>query len=137
MPGDKLISVLEKLSDGGVKIDGDLSDLFGNEISVVDPNWLSNFKEKIIFLPLNFIPSLNDKYTYRFVYVIESIHNATQLTNRKMKIKSNTYNKDLMEAFEKQERVAKLWLDQQPNLDVFYINSINDLENDIVKKFLF
>ena len=42
-----------------------------------------------------------------------------------------------MEAFEKQERVAKLWLDQQPNLDVFYINSINDLENDIVKKFLF
>jgi len=136
MPSDKLIGILEKLTVDGVKIDGNLSDLFGSEISVIETNWLSKYKEKIIFLPLNFIASLNDIYSYRFIYVLDNIHNVTQQTNKKMKIKSSTYNKDLMEAFEKQERVAKIWLGQQPNLDIVYINSIDDLDKDIVKKFL-
>ena len=56
--------------------------------------------------------------------------------NSQLKIKKGTFNTELMDALEKQERVSRLWISQQPNLDIVYINNLHDLENELFKKFL-
>lgn len=135
MPGNVLSDVLKVLKTSGLEIGGDTTDLFGENISSMETNWLSRYTEKIVFLPLNLISSLNAKYSYRFIFVNDLILNVADLTNKKLGIKTHAYNKELVEGFEKQERVAKTWLGQQPNLDIVYVNNLSDLNNEIVKKF--
>lgn len=136
LPGEKLESTLSELANSGIAIGGDPSDLTGAKIEVLDKEWFSKIEEKVIYVPLNLIASLNARYSYRILYVNDTFDSANEIINKKVRVKANTFNPELMEALAKQERVARTWLSHQPNLDVFYLNNPDDLQEELIQKFL-
>lgn len=135
-PGLKLKQVLSLLTERGIKIGGDITDILGNNTSLLDKDWFSGQKENMIYVPMQFLSSLNAFYAYKFIYVNEDIHHVAEEINAEMKIKQGTFNTDLIEALKKQQNVSRLWIAQQPNLDIIYVNDSQDLDNELFKKFI-
>ncbi len=136
LPSTKLKNSFKQLKSLGYSIGGDLDDLLGEKTSLLDKEWFSKQADRIVYVPMQFLPSLNAFYSYKFVYINEDINTVAEDINSQLKIKKGTFNTELMDALEKQERVSRLWISQQPNLDIVYINNLNDLENELIKKFL-
>lgn len=135
-PGLKLKQVLSLLNEKGYKIGGDTTDILGKNTSLLDKDWFSKQNENIIYVPMQFLSSLNAFYAYKFIYVNEDINVVAEEINAELKIKEGTYNTDLIDALKKQQNVSRLWIAQQPNLDIIYVNDSQDLENELFKKFI-
>lgn len=136
LPGRKIEKVLSELVKLGLEIGGDPSDILGGKIEVLDKDWFSKMKEKIIYLPINYIASLNAKYSFRILYINDELDAVIDDTHKKIKRKNNTFDADLIEMYSKHERVARTWMSHQPNLDILYINNYKELSSLIVSKFL-
>jgi hypothetical protein len=136
LPSAKLKQVLAELSLQGYEIGGNKNDLLGQEISLLDKEWFSKQKESIVYVPMQFLPSLNAFYAYKFIYVNEDINVVANEMNEQLKIKKSTYNTELIDALKKQQDVSRLWISQQPNLDIVYVNHLQDMDNELFKNFI-
>lgn len=135
LPGKELNDVLQQLKESDRSIFG-ADDLLGNDLDVTDQEWLKKIKEDLIYVPLSFIGSLPSFYSYRILFVEESIEGVTDFFNKRMKLRVGTFNKEMIQAVERQERVGRTWLNQQPNLDIIYIHQSEELNSELVQKFI-
>ena len=55
-----------------------------------------------------------------------------EIQNQNMRLKQ-VFNPGLLDALLKQERVARTWLSQQPNLDLIYLNDLDKINNDLFR----
>jgi predicted AlkP superfamily phosphohydrolase/phosphomutase/tetratricopeptide (TPR) repeat protein len=136
LPGKKITSILESLKESDLAIGGNTEDLYGNSIDVSNKNWLSELKEKVCFVPLNFIGSLSGRFDYSFIFVNYELENVLDFIQKDEGKNTETFDVDLYKAIEKQVRTVQTWFSQQPNLDVVYINSVIDLETVFLQNYL-
>lgn len=136
LEGDKLIKAIGAIREKGVTVFANTEDLFDNNRETTNREWIEDVEENIIYVPLSHLPSLFMIYSYRILYVNDSIENAMDYTNRLQKIRTNTLNSELLVNIENQENRAKLWIDQQPALDVLYINDLADLSSELYTSFI-
>jgi predicted AlkP superfamily phosphohydrolase/phosphomutase/tetratricopeptide (TPR) repeat protein len=136
LPGLNLEKVIQDIKESGFAVSGETSELLGEGINPMEPKWFDAYTEHVCFVPINFIPSLNAKYSYRFLFVEEDVDNITEWVHAKNQIKSETYNPDLVKSLLKQEQVARTWMSQQPNIDVLYISGNEELKTDLVRKYI-
>jgi predicted AlkP superfamily phosphohydrolase/phosphomutase/tetratricopeptide (TPR) repeat protein len=136
LPGKKLKDVIERIEAKGVEVGGNVDDFFGETIHVTDSNWVTRLDKKICFLPLKVIGSLSARYDYTILFVQDEMTNVIdELSSQKAK-KGRVFDAELNQVLENQLRVVQSWLNQQPDLDVFYIQSVQDLESEFFKQYL-
>jgi predicted AlkP superfamily phosphohydrolase/phosphomutase/tetratricopeptide (TPR) repeat protein len=136
LPGSNLEKVLNGLKSLGYSISGEISELLGEGINPMDPKWFDTYSEHICFVPINFLSSLNAKYSYRFLYVEDNSEQLIEWIHSRNNIRPETYNNELAQALLKQEEVARTWMSHQPSIDVLYISGANELDTELVKKYI-
>lgn len=136
VPSKQLKDLLHYLTEKGVNIGGNIDDLHGGFVDISKPNWLADFDEQIVFVPLMLVGSLTGRFDYSFVYVEDDVQNISDFLMELDGAKQTTFNMELKEAIEKQIRVIETWFSQQPNLDIVYIKGISDINNPALKKYL-
>ena len=135
LPGPKLTSVIELLRSRGFIVEGDPDKI--NEIdSPLNNDILAGFKQRICYLPENLIQNLLSKYDYRIVIVNDDVETVSDYLNSKTKLRKSSYNPDLIDGLVKMDITARIWLGQQPNLDIFYINELEDDKNELLISFV-
>ncbi len=134
LPSDKLVETMIKIKESGLTLYGDENDLLGREMDITERGWLDNIQEDVIYLPTKLIPSLPPKYLYRVLYVTEEVEVSMEFLNRRNRLRANSYNQEFIDGLKTQDRNVRIWFDQQPIIDILYINHIEDLENDFVKQ---
>lgn len=136
LPGERLENILNAVKASGKEISGESDELLGENINPLDPKWFNNFSERICYVPISFLPSLNAKYSYRFLFVEERPEQLVEWVHAKNKIKEGTYNKELIDVLIDKEKVARTWMSHQPNIDVLYFTENEDINSEIVNKFI-
>lgn len=136
LPAEKLKNVINNIEEIGIKIGGDTKDLIGDSIQVSNKNWLSEIQEKVCYVPLNYVGSLSGKFDYSFIFVQDDLTSSIDFIQQQEGGRSGTFDVDLFKAMEKQMRTVQTWLSQQPNLDVLYINSPEEINTDFIKHYL-
>jgi predicted AlkP superfamily phosphohydrolase/phosphomutase len=136
VPGEKLKAVLRNIEKLGCEIGGETTDLLADTINVSNKNWLSEIKEKVCYIPLKYVGSLSGRFDYSFIFVDDDLANATELIQQQEGGRKATFDVELHKAMEKQLRTVQTWLSQQPNLDVLYLNSAEEINTDFVKNYL-
>ena len=56
---------------------------------------------------------------------------ASAFLNKKLKIRKNTYNSELLKDFNRMQDSTKTWFSQQPNLDIYYVSDVEKLSDFI------
>ena len=136
VPGEKLQRTIQILQEIGLNIGGDTADFFGEHIDVSQPNWLSNFSEHVVFVPLQLIGSISGKFDLVFLYVQDDVLKAADFILQLEIKKESVYDAELIHALQKQVSVIETWFAQQPNLDVVYLTNPEDVHTPFVKKYL-
>ena len=136
LPGENLEKVLQKVEERGIELGGDTADLFGDTIEVLNPNWFGELGQKINYIPLRVLASLPLTYSYRILFVNDEAEEVMKHLLEKDWPGRNTFNPDLMNGVREQERRARTWLSQQPNLDLFHVNSSKDIDSELVTCYL-
>ncbi len=135
LPSEKLVQVMNTLDKKGIRIGGQ-NDLLGEELDVLNPKWIEEHSDELIYVPLARIGSLPVNYSYRILFVNEEVFAASDFMNSQVKMRPGTYNENLVEALKRQDGVARIWLGQQPNLDILYINNVVELENELIQAYI-
>jgi len=117
LPSLKLHNYLENLVKKGEKIGGFNESIFDNLINISENDWLLKIETNYIFVPLNLVSSLNAYSTYEIIFINENVDDSMKYILNHKKIKDATIDIPLLEDLKKQERVAHIWINQQPNLD--------------------
>ena len=136
LEGDKLIQAIKKLRSSGVTVNANIDDIDDNNRNVSDKEWIEEFKEDLIYVPIGLIPSLIMQYSYRILYVNEACENTMDFINSKSKIRKKTLDHELLEGLKKQENRTRVWMNQQPNLDILYLNDFDDLTSKLFVSFI-
>ena len=136
LPGEKLEETLQKIKDKGIEIGGDINDLLGDTVDVLNPNWFADLGQKINYIPLRVLGSLPPKFSYRIMFVNDDSEDVMRHLVEKEWPGKETFNPDLMDGVREQERRARTWLSQQPNLDLFYINLPDEVDNELITHYL-
>jgi predicted AlkP superfamily phosphohydrolase/phosphomutase/tetratricopeptide (TPR) repeat protein len=135
LPGSQLVDTMEALQDSGKSIFG-IHDLLGEELDVLDKEWLDEIDSDLVYVPIGMLGSIPSQYSYRIVYVNDSIDDVSIYLNNRGKLRNDTYNDVMVEALKRQESVARVWLGQQPNLDIMFVNDAKDLKNELFQSFI-
>ena len=130
LPSKKLEELLFQLfqeevisEDYSDKIIGDYNfDFKGDSLS----------KNSIMFLPLSFLGSLPVVYDYKIIYIDETVEKSSQYINSKTNKLKEGYDIQANNMLQKQQDDANLWINQQPDLDLYYFSS-NEKINSIKK----
>lgn len=136
LPGGVLSDVLKSLSESAERSIYGAEDLLGEKIDVMKKDWLEKIEEDLVYVPLGMIGSLPSKFSYRILFVEEALDEVSNFVNAQIKLKASTFNLEMVTAIERTERVARTWLSQQPNLDITYIGSFEELKSALVQKFI-
>jgi predicted AlkP superfamily phosphohydrolase/phosphomutase/lipoprotein NlpI len=136
VPGANLQRTLELISSAGYAIGNLSDDLSGENINPLDKSWFASLPQRICFVPVNYIPSLNAKFSYRFLIVEDTAENVVKWVHSRNRIRPGTYNEQLADAIHQQNKVMRVWLEQQPNLDIFYLTNPEELSTGILEKFV-
>ena len=136
LPGKKLIEVMDHIVDNGRTVYG-ADDLFGEKLNVLKPDWIKDISEDIVYVPIGMLGSLSVKFSYKILYVNDSVDGVSNFMNMENKKKAKTYNPQLLESLNIQSQKSKIWMSQQPNLDIIYLNSIEEIQEELFKLFVF
>ena len=140
LPGRKLKDTLVALDEKKyLKENFENIDLFEN----FDFDFTGKFFEKnnngTIYVPINFLGSLPVFYDYKIVYVNDDFSDVLRYFSNQKEVLAGDKNYDLNESInlEKQIDNANLWLNQQPDLDLFYIERDDTIDNviEILEKY--
>jgi len=131
LPGENLFNALEFLESKGVNI-GESKSLFETQqINVMNKDWLIEISGDIIYVPMQYVSGLNALHSYRFIFIQDEIEDAMAFVNKKMKIRENAYNSELLKDFNRLHDSTKTWFSQQPNLDIYYVQNLEKLTDFI------
>ncbi len=136
LPSEKLAQVMKNLREMGYNISGEEADFNRKDINVLEKGWMEELKGDVIYMPTHLIPSLPPRFFYRILYVNENVETATAYLNKMNKIRQNTYNQEFLDGLKLQDRNVKVWIDQQPLLDVYYIDQLENLDDVLLKQFI-
>ena len=134
LPGKKLKATLLALDKKG-NINGEFESL--NFSENFDFDFTGKFFEKnnneTIYVPINFLGSLPVIYDYKIIYINDNFNDVLKYFSNENNVFGSTENYDLNQSIhlEKQIDNANLWLNQQPDLDLFYIEK-EDTIDDVV-----
>lgn len=117
LPSEKLQKYLEKSIENGVSISGFKTSIFKDQINVGDKDWMKEIESETIYVPLNLLPSLNAFNSYEIILVQENIEESMKFILKSKRFKNDSVDLSLLEDLKKQERIALIWINQQPNLD--------------------
>ncbi len=135
LPGEKLMSVINFLREKGFVIKGDPI----NEAQWANPlnnDILEGVEEHICYLPENMIQNLLAKYDCRFVVVNDEAENVSEFIHSQARMKKLSFNADLIDGLIKMDKTARIWLGQQPNLDLFYVNNLDESKSELLISFV-
>jgi tetratricopeptide (TPR) repeat protein len=131
LPGENLLNALDFLESKGVNI-GESKSLFETQqINVMNKDWLVELSGDIIYVPMQYFGGLNALHSYRFIYIQDDVEDASAFLNKKLKIRKNTYNSELLKDFNRMQDSTKTWFSQQPNLDIYYVSDVEKLSDFI------
>jgi predicted AlkP superfamily phosphohydrolase/phosphomutase/tetratricopeptide (TPR) repeat protein len=136
LPGSKLRSVIGHLEDAGIPIGGDLSDLFGENIQVTEKNWFSKYEHNVNYLPLKLIGSLPAKFDYTFLFVQDDLMEVVDSLSVAQAMREGAFDADIFNSLHGQLHFAQSWLGQQPDLDIFYIQTVKDIDSEFFRMFV-
>lgn len=136
LPGATLEAFIERMEKDGVTIGGDPGDPLGVRLSVIEKGWLQKMEGHVIYVPMKAIPSLPPSYSYRMIFVNDDPEKVMAHLQSKGRVKSETYNPDLLDGILLAGRKVKTWLSQQPNLDITYLNSIEDIDSQVISQYI-
>jgi len=136
LPGRNLDTVLKKINKSGAEIGGDMTNIFGSNLETLNPNWLAELGQKINFVPLNVLGSLPPKFSYRLLFVNEETEAVMQHLQEVSTPGKEVFSPEIMDGILVQERRARTWLSQQPNLDLLHISSPEELDNELLERYL-
>ncbi|MCR9172731.1 MAG: alkaline phosphatase family protein [bacterium] len=134
LPGEKLVRILESLSEQGISIFGK-DDLLGENFPQGN-EWYDDVNEELIYVPMSMLGSIPERYSYRLLFVNDNHDDVAMYINEMGKLRKATYNQNLLEAIKKQEEVSRVWMSQQPNLDIVYLNRTEDVNTDLIQAFI-
>ena len=117
LPSEKLQKHLEKLIENGEKIAGFKTSIFEDQINIGEKNWMNELETNVIYVPLNLVSSLNAYNSYEITLIEESIEESMKYIIKHKRFKEASIDISLLEDLKKQERIALIWINQQPNLD--------------------
>ena len=118
LPSDKLQKHLENLIEKGVKISGFKKSIFEEQLNIGEKEWINNSESEFIFIPLNLISSLNAYNSYEILLIKENADESMKYILKQKRFKEASIDLSLLEDLKKQERIALIWINQQPNLDL-------------------
>ena len=128
LPGEKLFQALESLSNKNVHI-GNSKDVFNSQvINVMNPNWLSEYTGDVIYVPMQYFGALNAKFEYKFIFIKDEPEQVMEYMNGLMKMRKSSFNPELLADLLNLEKGTMSWFNQQPNLDISYVNDIDKLD---------
>lgn len=117
LPSEKLQRHLENQLKNGEVIGGFKKSIFEDQINIGEKDWLNNIESKIIYVPLNLVSSLNAYSSYEILLIEESANESMKYILKHKRFKEASIDLSLLEDLKKQERIALIWINQQPNLD--------------------
>ncbi len=135
LPGKKLSDTLALLSGSGKSIFGK-DDLLGEEIDVMRKDWMDQIDADLVYVPLGQVGSIPSRFNYRILFVNESIEDVSIYLNELDNLRSKTFNLELIKALREQLGVVQIWMGQQPNLDLLYLDRAEDAESELVQTFI-
>ncbi len=128
LPGEKLFQALESLSNKNVHI-GNSKDVFNSQVlNVMNPDWLSEYTGDVIYVPMQYFGALNAKFEYKFIFIKDEPEQVMDYMNGLMKMRKSSFNPELLADLLNLEKGTMSWFNQQPNLDISYINDIRKLD---------
>lgn len=136
LQGALLEEVLEAVHQQGIQIGGDTKDLLGNSISVLNKNWFAELDGNVVYVPLKALASIPPRYSLRVVFVNDDPELVMKNLMNKLRPGEDVYNEEFLESVLFSERSVKTWLSQQPDLDLVYVNKLEDINSELVKQYL-
>lgn len=135
LPGEKLQSIFGTIINMGMSVHG-AGDILGEKIDVMKSDWLDHMESDVVYVPINKLASLPAKFHYRILFVNDTAEASAEFLNSKMRLRKNTYDASLLEDLQRQNGIARNWMNQQPHLDLIYINSPEELRTDLIQTYL-
>ena len=111
-------------------------DLLGEEIDVMRKDWMDQIDADLVYVPLGQVGSIPSRFNYRILFVNESIEDVSIYLNELDNLRSKTFNLELIKALREQLGVVQIWMGQQPNLDLLYLDRAEDAESELVQTFI-
>ncbi len=128
-PGEKLLNALEYLSSQNVEI-GNSKEIFASQkINVMNTNWLTEYTGDVIYVPMQYFGALNARYEYKFIFIKDDTERVMEYINGLMKMRRGSFNSELLADLVNLEQATMSWFNQQPNLDIIYINDLDKLSD--------
>jgi predicted AlkP superfamily phosphohydrolase/phosphomutase/tetratricopeptide (TPR) repeat protein len=115
---NKLDDYLIELIKKGATVFGKGSNLYDITYNITESNWLENINSDYVFVPLNYIPSLNGLNSYQVYFITESKEEAMNYLFKINKIKQDSISLGLLNDFQNQLDIVNTWFGQQPNIDL-------------------
>ncbi|GAB5417761.1 MAG: hypothetical protein Crog4KO_24900 [Crocinitomicaceae bacterium] len=134
LPGGKLTEAIERITATGKSVFGK-DDLLG-EKHPQGNEWFDEAEEDILYIPIGMLGAIPERFSYRILFVNDSKDDVSMFLNERGRLRKTTYNENMLSALSKQESVARVWMGQQPHLDILYINAIEDVNSDLIQTFI-
>lgn len=136
LPGEKLFDAVESLRSSGIDVFGSKDDAFAEDINVTNPKWLDEIGSDVIYVPINLIASLPMRFSYRILYVNDEHDQVMDYLNKLDSIRKGTFNQEMLEGIQIQENNARIWLSHQPNVDILYLNDLEELKSELINSYI-
>jgi tetratricopeptide (TPR) repeat protein len=117
LPSEKLQKHLLNLVENGETIGGFKTSIFEDQVNIGEKNWMNELESETIYIPLNLVSSLNAYNSYEILLIEESVDESMKYILKHKRFKEASIDLSLLEDLKKQQRIALIWINQQPNLD--------------------
>ncbi|MFM7681604.1 MAG: tetratricopeptide repeat protein, partial [Bacteroidota bacterium] len=118
---EKVEKYIEDIRSSGSTVSGYESHLYDITFNVSQANWLDDLSSDYIYVPLNYLPSLNGMSSYQIYFLEDSVEEAMNYSHKINRIRANSIDLSLLADLDKQITVANSWISQQPNIDLIRI----------------
>jgi predicted AlkP superfamily phosphohydrolase/phosphomutase/tetratricopeptide (TPR) repeat protein len=118
---EKLEKYIKDICKQGSSVGGYDAHLYDITYNVTHADWLDEIDSDYVFVPLNYLPSLNGFNSYQIYFVDGSDEEAMSYSHKINRIRANSIDLSLLEDLANQTTVANSWISQQPNIDLIRI----------------
>jgi hypothetical protein len=112
---------MQEISQNGSSVGGYNAHLYDITFNVTHANWLDELDSDYVYVPLNYLPSLNGLSSYQIYFVDGSEEEAMSYSHKINRIRANSIDLSLLEDLANQITIANSWISQQPNIDLIRI----------------
>lgn len=135
LPGSKIVETMARLTALGKTIHG-MDDLLGEELDVMRKDWMDEVNADILYMPIAKLGSIPALYSYRILFVKDTIEDTSKYLNERGRLRSGTYNEAMIDSLKRQDEVSRVWMGQQPHLDIMYIEQVEEVSTQLIQTFI-